>query len=372
MVLRIDINPHRLTWAREAMGLSLEELAQLVDCSETSVEGWEDGSKHPTARQLNKLAERLLRPESFFVLDGIPSDESSPAVSFRRRFNNTSPASYKLLREIEIALARREDFLAIADGLGLEMTPFRPRPSASVEQTVVGIRAALGVNEEDQLPPKSDEYHQGRVWSAAIEQLDVLVFHCSRVSLEDFRGLAINLNPVPVILINGADSPHARAFTLLHEFAHLWLGHNDLTKADLSQVGSREESFCNKVAAELLMPETVVRREVAPDPDLQEVRRKANKLGVSVAALAIRLRNLGLADESVVADALNAAAVATKNAGGGDFYRTQLRNLGRKYAVAVLDAMYSNQISRHSAAELLTASNANGLEKMYGLIAGGH
>jgi Zn-dependent peptidase ImmA (M78 family) len=51
-------------------------------------------------------------------------------------------------------------------------------------------------------------------------------------------------------------------FTLAHELAHIWLGQSPLSDVEpISAPTHQVESWCNRIAAELLVPVVVFRRE---------------------------------------------------------------------------------------------------------------
>src|SRR5262249_46374123 len=74
----------------------------------------------------------------------------------------------------------------------------------------------------------------------------------------------------PMIFINTADFITAEIFTLVHELAHIWIGKSGISSPDETSVrrplrkGSHApvrdqddiESFCNAVAAEILVPKS--------------------------------------------------------------------------------------------------------------------
>lgn len=98
------------------------------------------------------------------------------------------------------------------------------------------------------------------------------------------------------IVLNDSNAPTRRRFTAAHELAHYFLHHTgaDLQFLDMrSTVQNHRESQANKFAAELLMPEDMVRAEYDAllFPTTQQL---AKKFGVSEQAMAIRLRNLQL------------------------------------------------------------------------------
>ncbi len=85
----------------------------------------------------------------------------------------------------------------------------------------------------------------------------------------EFRGFAMADQLAPLVFINGADSKAAQMFTLAHELGHVWLGQSALTDADPSRPANGDlETWCNRVAAELLVPMTVLRQELRPQGEV--------------------------------------------------------------------------------------------------------
>ena len=84
----------------------------------------------------------------------------------------------------------------------------------------------------------------------AIEQQGIL-------DLNEFRGFALSNEYAPLIFINSKDTDAARSFTLLHELAHIAIGKSGLSN-DLYE--HQVEQWCNKVAAEVLIPKDSLQR----------------------------------------------------------------------------------------------------------------
>ncbi len=110
-------------------------------------------------------------------------------------------------------------------------------------------REQLGVTIEEQQAWNDQTGYNGlRAWIDAVEALGVLVMQDGSMPVELMRGFAAPHPSVPLIVVNTQDDPRARAFTLIHEFAHL----------NLAAIGQKEwadtEAWCEGFAGEVLMP----------------------------------------------------------------------------------------------------------------------
>lgn len=104
-----------------------------------------------------------------------------------------------------------------------------------------------------------------------------------------------NLEDVPkaVIFVNKNDGEQRKRFTIAHELGHFFLHEDNKLKVSYRGGQSHEETEANRFAAELLMPEDLVKQEYQKFPILVP-REFARIFDVSAAAMEIRLEQLGL------------------------------------------------------------------------------
>jgi Zn-dependent peptidase ImmA (M78 family) len=179
---------------------------------------------------------------------------------------------------------------------------------------------------------------------------------------EEFRGFALSDPQAPLIFVNGADTKAAQIFTLIHELAHVWLGGSALSDAAMaSRGGVTEELWCNRAAAEMLVPIAALRGDYQGNPTEQEVARLARRFKVSTLVILTRLfdaKYLNWDDYRQLYEDEREAVIALARhrrgeRSGGDYYNTQPLRLSRHFARAVIASTYEGGTSFREAFQLL-------------------
>jgi Zn-dependent peptidase ImmA (M78 family) len=160
------------------------------------------------------------------------------------------------------------------------------------------------------------------------------------------------------VFINGADTKAAQMFTLAHELAHIWLGQSALSDVDpVSAPSNRVESWCNQVAAELLVPMEDLRTEYRRQSPLDdECARLARCFKVSTLVILRRLHEAGLMDRDRMWQAYEeelARLRAIPRSSGGDFYLMQAVRVGQRFARALVVSTLEGQTLHRDAFRLL-------------------
>ena len=121
---------------------------------------------------------------------------------------------------------------------------------------------------------------------------------------EGFDGLAVSSSEAKFILVNSTTAATRQRFTKAHELGHLLAAddqhiHEDQNIYAETSKNNESEVRANSFAAAFLMPEDLLRAQMADQPDLKGLCVLATKLHVSPSALAYRLANLHFIDDDM-------------------------------------------------------------------------
>ena len=345
-MIRVNVQPQMLRWARERAGYSIETLGPRFP----KLVNWEAGELRPTLKQLDRFAKATHVPVGFLFL-AKPPKERIPIPDFRSvpGARGASP-SPNLLDTIYLCQQRQEWFRDFARATG--EIPLDFVGSANVRDDVKGTASRMA----EVLDFPVEVRRKAPTWTEALRQFisraetaGVLVM-CSGVvgnntrrSLDpdEFRGFALADELAPLLFINGADTKAAQMFTLAHELAHIWLGQSGVTDAEAGTIPDEAvERWCNKVAAEFLVPLSSVHAEYRPDQPLaDEVQRLARHFKVSTLVVLRRIHDAGgITRERLwteYSEELDRLRSFTKG-GGGNFYLTQAARTSKRFTTALI------------------------------------
>ena len=251
------VTPSVLAWARMSMHYDLETAAAKAQVKPASLAAWEAGDGHPSIPQARRLAAIYKRPLAAFFLPSPPRDFTIPH-DFRRLPDMPSMApSPRLIEAIRVAEYRRSTALELADVDEGKSDLVGIGSAADDPESLAGqVRKMLGVDLRRQRR-WGDEYEALNNWKSAIEAHRVLVFHFSRVEIDEARAFSVAEDRYPVVAVNGGDRPRPRIFSLMHELCHVVLrqgGISDFHERDPDAPDTRIEVFCNRFAGALLVP----------------------------------------------------------------------------------------------------------------------
>ncbi len=360
---RVTVKPELLRWACERSGRDVDAFVARFD----KLPAWLSGDSQPTLRQLEDFARATHTPFGYLFLPA-PLDEQVPIADFRSVAGTARQRpSANLLEMIYVCQQRQDWYRDFARSNGDPTLPFVGSASVEgdVESAARSIRGALGFSlEAHWSAPRWDEALRNFIGRA--DDAGLLVM-CSGVVLnnntrkldpQEFRGFALSDPLAPVIFINGADTKGAQMFTLAHELAHVWLGASGVSDATAGREPDHEvERWCNRVAAELLVPLERFRREYVPTAALhEELPRLSRRFKVSTLVILRRMHDAGgLSREALwrAYDAELARLLATPAGSGGNFYLTSAARVSKRFARALVISTWEGRSSFAEAFSLL-------------------
>ncbi|NLE11484.1 MAG: ImmA/IrrE family metallo-endopeptidase, partial [Actinobacteria bacterium] len=298
--VRVDIRPDMLRWAWERAGYDLDGLAGRIP----QLPSWYQGERRPTLKQIEGFAKATHAPVGYLFL-AEPPMERIPIPDLRTmgggRIEQPSP---DLLDTLYLCQQRQEWYRDYARTTREAPLSFVGSVSVKTdaETAAADLRRVLDFD--------LDERRRAPTWTDAlrsfIEQADslgVLVMVSGivgnnthrKLDPEEFRGFALADDLAPLVFVNGADTKAAQMFTLAHELAHVWLGESALSDAGpLSAPPQAIEAWCNRVAAELLVPLAALRELYRPDAELRsELDRLVRVFKVSTLVMLRRIYDIG-------------------------------------------------------------------------------
>lgn len=367
MVVRVGVAPGLLQWAVERAGWDGETIERRAP----KLEGWVSGAHQPTLKQLQKFASDTHTPFGLLFLPE-PPVEDLPIPDMRTVGNVALPQpSADLLDTIYTCQSRQDWYRAYAQENGLVEPGFVGSATTAAPPELVAdqIRDLLDFGLMERSAFSSWEEALRRLIDR-IEGIGVLVMVNGvvgsnthrKLNPEEFRGFALSDRLVPLIFVNGADTKAAQIFTMIHELAHIWLGGSAVSDAAMTATsGVAEELWCNRVAAEVLVPLAALRVDYQGEYDSQELDRLARKYRVSTLVVLKRIFDAGFLDwddyraryederERVIA----ILAAKRGEAGGGNYYYTQPIRLSRQFAQAVIASAFDGTTTYRDAYRLL-------------------
>lgn len=374
MAEKAYITPNVLKWARESARISEETAAAKVSVTVDKLREWEAGISQPTIRQAQTLAKAYRRPFALFFLPEVPRD-FQPVQDFRRPGSKPlTTSSLFIIREIQ----QKQDWIKnIYAENKAEKLAFVGRFSTkdSPERVAQDILDTLNIN-----PAAYKTGNPIREWIDAAETHGIFVsrtsFIHSRLKLdsEELQGFALADPYAPFVFINTDDWNAPQLFTLVHELAHIWIAETGISNSIERNVSHAEdlnpvETFCNKVAANVLMPEEYI---LSINPiqfqTYKDLCKTARSLGVSSFALLVRALHLNIISKSAYyklkkqadldyTEYLNKEAENKANqkgkSSGPSYFLLQLNRNSRLFTQTVLDAFHGGAIEPTIASNLL-------------------
>ena len=375
-VARVPVKPDVLNWAVRRSGISRDRLYRLFP----KWDDWIAESIHPTLKQVEKISNATHTPIGFFYLPE-PAQLEIPIPDFRRMAGDVSgEPSPDLLDVIHSSQLRQSWYREYARSEGMDPLPFIGSVTIDDDpyRIATKIRDSLGIANEDRSSIRNFT-EMLRFLRDTIESFGILVFSSGIVGSDthrtldpaEFRGFALADQYAPAIFVNGADTKAAQIFTLIHEVVHLWLGSSGLSDVSLEPDAQSTEVWCNKVAAEFLVPFSELQKQRRSEMALdKEIQALAKYFKVSTLVILRRLYDAGNIQYSVYHDTYNKELERVLGfeirggSSGGDYYNSTLVRTGHRFAKAILSSAWEGRTPFTEAMRLLGMKSMSTLRSM--------
>lgn len=370
------VSPEIITWARGRRKMTEDEVARSIKIKPERVRRWESGEEKPTFRQAQRLAHILKIPFGYLYLSA-PPKERMPVPDLRTIGGREEYGHSADFLDLVNALRRKQDWYSeYLREQGAEPLSFIGSYSAAEEPSIIAhqMRDILGA---DRLMRKAAKSWSDYLYKLAVaaENNRILVLRSGivgnntrrKLNVEEFRGLTLVDEFAPMVFINAADAKSAQIFTLVHELAHLWIGQSgvsDITVlTEANQVDQEVELFCNKVAAEFLVPHSEFLRDwrevVSAEDRLYQLAREYR---VSTAVILRRALELGQLTRSEyfqnLEDERQRHLKLAKGGSGGDFRRNLYARNSSPLVNAVFESVLNGRTLYREAANILEVKSS--------------
>jgi Zn-dependent peptidase ImmA (M78 family) len=356
----IAYNKQILTWAVNRAGYQLEDFAEKNP--NIKVLDWISSAKEPTLRQLEKFAQKTYMPFGYLFLPTPPA-ENLQFPFFRTGHASTRKVNVNVFDTIAIIQRRQQWLREYLDDVEIDALPFVGKFSINntVSEIVADIRMTLDLDAEWACKHATWEKALDFL-SAKVEEVGIyLAFNGivennthRAINVNDCRGFVLVDQIAPYMFINAADSKAAQMFTLGHELAHVWIGQSaGFDMQELQPASDPLELLCDKIAAELLVPEASFLNAWQKNQDIQTLSRFFKVSRMVIARRALDLGKISKATFRNLYQSFMAQAQHVKDkSSGGNFYATQRKRLGLRYLNAVENALKQQKIFYRDAAKL--------------------
>ena len=235
MSTRIAVSQPVLSWALQRSERTFEEALTKFP----KLGDWMDGSGQPTLHDLEKFAAFTHTSLGTLIMPD-PPDETLPIADMRTRESTViERPSGNLLDTIDRYQQFQDWYHDYALEQGADKLPFLGSVNVQDSPRAVARRVRSLLHLDRVSATGTQQWCHDIV--AALEDVGVLVMRSGvvganntrRLSTREFRGFSLYDDIAPLIFVNVADEPYsAQNFTLMHEFAHLLLGHSALSGGD--------------------------------------------------------------------------------------------------------------------------------------------
>ena len=371
MAAQLTIGPEMLRWALSRSDKTAETLPKPIG---SYLNDWLTGVKGPTIGQLEKFAKATHTPFGYFFLDS-PPDIKLPIADFRQGANKKHQPSVDLIETIESCQRRQDWYRDYLIEIEEDRLPYVGSLDvcSSVVDAAKSISRVIGFSLSERKRKAGDNFNtlmNSAENAGILVMVNSIVGNNTKRSLDynEFRGFSLADEYAPLIFINGSDYKAAQLFTLAHELAHIWLGESGISDASEDGISSKRktEKWCNSVAAELLVPQSVLEDEFSHESSVEAEKDRFKKiLGVSGAVVLRRFYDVDLISKEEFEKSFQKEVAfyremekvkkdRQKNSSGGpSFHKVLPKRVSHTFAKAVISSAAVGRTSFRQACALV-------------------
>ena len=359
MKTEADINLNILPWAVSRAGYDIAEFAIKFP----RLSDWLEQTKKPTIKQLEEFARKVYLPFGYLFLKE-PPIEDLPIPYFRTGVNEVEKVSLNVFDTILLIQRRQEWLSSYLKDNEFDKLDFvgKFRSETDHFKIVDNIRSTLklSLNWASYFNTWEESL---KYFVQKIEEQGIIVTFNGVVEnntkrpipLDECRGFVLVDEMAPFMFVNATDTKAAHMFTISHELAHIWTGHSagfDFRQLQPSQ--NSNEILCDKVAAELLVPQVLFEKKWLENKEIRHLSRFFKVSPIVIARRALDLSKITKQDFFSFYANYMAEFKGKKDqqSGGGDFYATSKKRLSVTFLSHVDNALKENKLLHRDAYKL--------------------
>ena len=301
----VNVNTKWLKWARTSVKYEKDVVANKLNIDPEKITEWEETGTL-TSNELIALSEIYqVSPYTFFDGNDPVYDKEIP--DFRTINSEKVNMTPEIMFELRRAKDNRNTLLNFEDEFDdFEFPLFSSNTIESDDPMIVADKIKHLLN----IRSRSDLYKKLDYWIKLIEALGILVFEFYGIDPKQLRGYALYYDKLPIIGINHKESDNAKKFTLFHELTHLILKKEGISNINEYSFANNDESYCNKVAAEVLVPNKLFRNFIEDNSSYkrfrtQDIEGLSQRFHVSKHVIVRRALDLGFINSNDYNDRIN-------------------------------------------------------------------
>ncbi len=300
----LNVNTKWLKWARTSVKYEKDVVASKLNVPPEKITEWEETGKltHNELMALSDIYE--VSPYTFF--DGNDPVYDEEILDFRTMNSKKINLSPEIMFELRRAKENRETLLNFEDDFDNFEFPLFSSNTVDSDDPIIVARSIRNLLKMS----RANSRIKLDYWINLIESLGVLVFEFYNIEPEQLRGYALYYDKLPIIGINHKESNDAKKFTLFHELAHLILKKEGISNVNEYSFTDDDEAYCNKVAAEVLLPNNLFKKYMDVNPSFkkfrtEDIKRLSQIFYVSKQVIVRRALDLGFINHSSYKNRIN-------------------------------------------------------------------